>query len=153
VKLRAEDLTFSIKLFDFGLGISKIGPIVDLSMTAIGKLMIAAGFQTSGDGLRGPRGFRGPIDEVTARIKLLTQQKATALRALEDALITDDERIKREAEHQTFREALRTMTIQGSSDGRSLVAFTKDGDPLPRSSMTTLQQKAFDWNEAAHWGR
>jgi hypothetical protein len=107
--------------------------------------MAAAGYGVSDPDLRGPRGWRGSRSDVESRIKALKEQRTEALKELEDALMPDAERQKLEAEHATFHEALHTMVLRGSDDGRSLVAFTPDGDKLERLAMTPLQRKAFDW--------
>lgn len=150
-KERADSLTFSIRLIDFGLGVSTIGPIVSLS-NRIGQLMGEAGYATESLALRGPNGWRGSLKEVEQRIKTLTKQRIDAQEALDEALIDDDERTKREAEDKAFREAINTMDIKGSADGHSLRAFTKDGDPLDVADMTPAQRAAFARFEAAHFG-
>lgn len=143
---RQQDLTFSIKLIDFGFGIAKMG-IVTLEPTAIGRLMQAAGYAVSGESLRGPNGWLGSIKEVELRIKDLTKRRAAAQSALDAALITDEERAVQDAEHAAFRQTLATMDIRGGGDG--LIAYhTETGAPLPVADMTPKQRAAFEWFDA-----
>lgn len=111
--------------------------------------MAAAGYATEGPELRGPNGWRGSLKDVEHRIKTLTQQRADAQSALDETLIDDDARAKREAEDKVFYAALNTMDLKGDGTGTGLVAFTKDGDVLPVSDMTPAQRKAFERFEAA----
>lgn len=151
VKQRADSLTFSIKLIDFGLGINRLPePIIDLRHLRLGELMELAGYATFGEALRTPRGWRGSLPEVGQRIKALTAQRAAAEAALDALLLTDEERAKVEAESQAHRDALNTMDLKGNADGTGLVAFTKDSDPLDVAAMTEVQRKAFEWFSRAH---
>lgn len=145
---RAEDLEFGIKLIDKGFGIAKMG-IVTLEPTRIGELMQAAGFAVAGAGLRGANGWGGALPEVEARIKDLTRRRAAAQAALDEALLTDEERTQKEAEGQAYRDALKAMTIRGGADGVSLVAYDEWDAPIDRATLSELQQKAIAWFEAA----
>jgi hypothetical protein len=146
-KERADRLTFSIKLIDFGLAISSLG-IVTLAPTRIGELMAAAGYEVQGPALRGPHGWRGSIKEVEHRITGTTKQRAEAQAALDVALMDDAERATADAESQAHRDALSTMNLKGNAEGTGLVAFTKDGDPLSVADMTPAQKAAFTRFEA-----
>lgn len=146
VQERAQRLEWTIKLIDHGLGISSLG-IVTLALSPIGPLMQAAGYETQGEALRGPRGFRGGIEEVEYRIKTLTKQRTAAEAALDLALEDDTARAKRESESQAYRDALNSMDIRNGSTG--LVAYDKDtGDPLAVADMTEPQRKAFEQADA-----
>ena len=142
-----QRLTFSLRLIDFGLGISTIGPIISLASTRVGELMQAADFAVSGDDLRGPRGFRGSLPETEQRLKTLTRQRTAVQAALDAVLMTDEERAAREAEGQAYRDALNSMEIRG---GDGLRAYHKDtGEPLDVSAMTEVQRRAFERADAA----
>jgi hypothetical protein len=147
VKAQYDRLTFAIRLIDFGFGIAKTLPIVDLSSTRIGELMRAAGYETQGEALRGPRGWRGSIKEVERRVKALTQERAAAQALLDVALLTDDERAKAEADSAAQRAALETMDVRQNQKGDGLAAWTLDGDPLAVTDMTPEQRAAFTWFE------
>ena len=138
---KAADLSWSVKLIDFGLGIAKLG-IVSLASTRIGQLMAAAGYAVEGASLRGPNGWRGSLPEVEQRVKDLARQRASAAAALDAALRTDAEIEQREAEAMAHSAILNSMTIRLGADGR-LVAYTADDDVLPLDSMTPEQRKAF----------
>lgn len=148
---RQQNLTFSIRLIDFGLGVAVNSPFLDLSLLRLGELMAEAGYATSGPELQGRRGWLGSIPEVKQRIEDVTKQRAKAQAAVDDALMTDEERAKVDAESQAYRDALRTMDVKGNADGTGLVAYTKDGDPLDVSAMTPEQRKAFErWEAVAY---
>jgi hypothetical protein len=119
--------------------------------TRIGELMAAAGYATSGPELRGPRGWLGSLPEVEQRIKKLSKQRAAAHAALDEALLDDDARAKRDAESAELREAFNTMHVTSSADGVSLVAYKKDdGSVLELSAMTPKQRTAFERMDALH---
>lgn len=149
---RQQNLTFSIRLIDFGLGGTLLSPFLDLSSLRVGELMAEAGYATSGPELRGPRGWLGSIPEVKQRIEDVTKQRAKAQAALDDALMTDEERATHEAEDRVFRETLNTMDIRINDDPNvpGLVAYTKDGDVLTESEMTAAQRKAFERHNGAY---
>jgi hypothetical protein len=149
-KERAERLTWSIKLIDFGLGISSLG-IVTLAASAIGPLMAAAGYAIANPELRGPNGWRGHIKDTEQRIKELTKRRAEAQAGLDVLLRTDEERATQEAEDKVFYAAMNTMHCKADSTGTRLVAFTLDGDELPIDAMTPAQRKALERFEAAHF--
>lgn len=142
-KAKAQSLTFSLKMIDFGLNASA-HPVVSFAPTRIGELMTAAGYAVSGPELRGPRGWQGSLPEVERRLADLTRRKAAALAALDEALMSDEELKQRDAEQA----ALRTLRLKRSADGRSLVAVRPDGSPLPVSEMSELQRAAFKRQEA-----
>jgi hypothetical protein len=144
---RVQNIAFSVKLIDFGLGASRNGHVVTLAPLRIGALMAEAGYEAT------PQGWRGSIPEVEQRIKALAQQRTAAETALAEALLSDDAPAARDAEDKALRDAFNTMRVTGSADGRSLVAFTKDGDVLDASAMTPLQRKAFERMNALHGGR
>ena len=150
VKLRSDRLVWSIRLIDHGLSIApKNLPIVDLSPTPIGVFMRAAGYEVQGEGLRGPRGFRGSIREVERRVKLQTAERVALKKMLDRLLISDDERAQMDAESQAQRDALATMNIKNNTTGDGLVAETLYGDPLPVEAMTPEQRSAFERFQAA----
>lgn len=147
-KQRADAVGWSIKLIDRGFGVATL-PIVDLSSTRIGQLMHDAGYETQGEALRGPRGWRGGIKEVEGRIKAIGKERAIAQAALDVLLMDDAERAKADAESQAHSDALRTMDLKANATGTGLVASTLDGDPLATADMTPTQRKAFERFEAA----
>jgi hypothetical protein len=130
---RQQNLTFSIKLIDFGFAANRLrAPIISLESTRVGELMVEAGYDVVGlELLRGPNGFRGSLPDTEQRIKDLTKQRTEAQAALDVLLRTDEERAQQEAEDNAFHEAINTMDLAHGADGQSLVAFTKDGDVLP----------------------
>lgn len=145
---RAQSLEWSIRLIDYGLGISKLGPIITLASTRVGELMAAAGYDVVGlELLRGPNGFRGSLLETEARIKTLTRQRAKARTALDAVLMSDDERAALEGESAQLRDAFNAMNVKMGPAGR-LVAYDDDGAVLAISKMTPLQRKAFERMDA-----
>lgn len=143
---RQQNLTFSIRLIDFGFGIAPLG-IETLAHVRIGQLMQAAGYAVAGEALRGPNGWRGSMPEVERRIKDGSKRRAEAQAQLDDAMMDDDARAKADAEGAAFRETLRTMDIKNSEDPNvpGLVAYTQDGDVLTLPEMTAAQRQAFEW--------
>lgn len=113
--------------------------------------LLASGYRADGAELRGPRGWLGSMVQVEHRLKTLAKQRTAADAALTEALLPDDERATREAKHDEYRKTLKTMHIKNGADGRSLVAFTLDGDVFDVSEMTPLQRAAFGWFEATVW--
>lgn len=148
-KERADRLTWSIRLIDFGLGVSTLG-IVTLASSAIGPLMTAAGYATANPDLRGPNGWRGSLKEVEQRIKTLTRQRAEAQAALDAALLTDDERTTREAEGQAYRDALNRLRLKGNSDGTGYVVCDEYGDVRDLATLTPIEREAFERADAAY---
>lgn len=144
---RQENLTFSIRLIDFGLRVVSFGPVVDLSPLRIGELMAEAGYATSGPELQGSHGWLGSNSEVEGRIRNITRQRAAAQAQLDEALMDDDARAKADAEGAACRETLRTMDIKNNEDPNvpGLVAYTQDGDVLTLPEMTAAQRQAFEW--------
>jgi hypothetical protein len=150
LKRRADDLGWSMDFIHRGFkGKVTDLPIVTLAPTAIGRLMLAAGYAVEGDGLRGPRGWRGSLPEVEARVKALTAEREKATAKLNALLVSDAERMAQEAEQHSHRAALATMNVTLNEEGTGLVAFTKDGDPLAVSDMTPEQRAAFERFEKA----
>ncbi len=149
IKERADALTWSIRLIDFGFGAAAL-PIVTLAPTPLGQLMQAAGYETQGEGLRGPRGWRGGLPEVEARVKALTKQRAAAEAALDPLLLDEAERATADAEHDAYRAALKTMRVQGNAAGTGLIAYDPATDePLDAEAMSDVQRRALAWFEAA----
>jgi hypothetical protein len=145
---RAQSLEWSIKLIDHGWAANRLpSKIVTLASTRLGELMAAANYDVAGEGLYGPRGFRGSLPDTEQRVKTLTRQRAEAQAALDLALEDDTDRAKRAAESQAHRDALNSMEIRG---GDSLRAYHKDtGEPLDVADMTEEQRAAFERFEAA----
>ncbi len=152
IKERAQRLEWTIKLIDKGLSIGSF-PIITLSASPIGPLMAAAGYVTEGPALHGANGFLGGIEDVEQRIKNTTKHRAAAQAALASVLLTDDERAAKAAEDKVFYATINTMRCRVSSDGKSLIAETLDGDPLDVADMTPEQRTALERFEAAHFGR
>ena len=155
IKEQSEALTWSIRLIDFGLSISTIGPVVDLSSTRVGLLMDAAGYTPTDP--HGPRGWRGSIKEVEHRIKVTTRQHAAAQAVLDDALMDDDHRAQVEAESARRCAVLNGMHLTGS-DGRDglpyhLVPHRADGSVIDLSELTDEQREALDRINAAEAAR
>lgn len=151
IKERADRLVFCTKLIDDGLGVATL-PIVTLASSPLGPLMTAAGYATSNPDLRGPNGWRGSLKEVEQRIKDTTKRRAEAQAGLDVLLRTDEEQAQQEAEDKVLRATMATMRCRNGSDGKSLVAFTLEGDALPVADMTPAQRAAFTRFEAAHFG-
>jgi hypothetical protein len=142
---QSQRLKFSLELLDRGFAANRLqSQIMDLSSTRIGELMAAAGFLVSGPELRSPYGWQGSLKETADRLRVLTRQRAQAQVQLDLVLRTAEERAAQAAEDQVFHAALRTMDLKNGPDGCSLVAFTKDGDPLPVAEMAVAQRKAFE---------
>ena len=137
-------LEWSIRLIDHGF-IAMALPIVTLQPTRVGQLMHAAGYDVHDDGLHGLHGWRGSLPEVEARIKTVTAEREKLMAKLDALLLPDAERAKQEAEKEAHRAAVATMNVQLNTEGSGLSAFTKDGDPLPISDMTSEQRAAFEW--------
>lgn len=140
-----QNLMFSTRLVDFDLGSGSrhLGPIVDLSSTRIGELMAAAGYTPTD--LHGPNGWRGGIKEVTKRIQTLTQERAAAQAALDDALMDDAARTKREAESDARRAVLNSLNLRYNSDGTAgYTAYDEHGDVRDPATLTPEQRAAFD---------
>jgi len=146
VKERSDHLIFALRLIDRGFGAAKM-PIVTLEHSPLGPLMAAAGYDAEAP--HGPRGWRGGMPEVEQRIKVLTAQRAKAQDALDAALLDDAAQTAREAEHDAYRAALKTLRVQGNAEGTGLIAYDPATDePLDPSAMTTEQKAAIKWFEA-----
>jgi hypothetical protein len=143
----ADDIIFSMRVLDFGFRNSL--PIVTLAPTRLGGLMADAGYATEGEALRGPNGWRGNLEDTERRVKSLRLQHAEAQVALEKALLTDEERVERDAETVALRDAFNGMNVTLGADGRTLTAFTPDGDELEIEDMTEMQRRAFERMAAA----
>ena len=151
-KDRADGLTFSIRLIDFGFAICTLGPLLSVTSLPLGQLMREAGYATDGPALQGPRGWRGSVPEVEARLKIGTVQRLAAQAALDAALLDETEQAKVDADSAELRAAFNTMNVTLNGDGRSLVAYRDDGSVLAVAEMTPIQRKAFERMEAAHRG-
>jgi hypothetical protein len=151
-KHRSENLTFSIRLIDRGLGYSTLGMIVDLSCLRLGELMAAAGYAVTGDALRGPNGWRGDLTTVAKRIQERTEKRDQLLTTIEDLLLSDADRIAREEQTAQHRAILSNLIIRNGEDGRTLVYTDGDGEPLPKAQMTPAQLVAVEWLEASQRG-
>ena len=92
---------------------------------------------------RGELPWFGSLPEVERRISKLAQQRQAAQAALDEALIDDDARVKRDAESAQYRDAFNAMRVKVGADG-SLVAYRDDGGELPRAEMTPLQRAAIE---------
>lgn len=141
-----DGLHFCLKLIDHGFGAATLG-IVTLEPTRLGQLMQAAGFD-AGAGLRGPNGWGGSLPEVAQRIEELTKRRAAAQAALDDALMDDDECVKRDAESAVLREAYNQMHIKGSPDGLGYVVVDEDGAPRDLATLSAIERKAFERMDA-----
>ena len=146
---RARSLGFQIELIDEGFGIAKL-PVVDLSSTRLGELLKASGYETQGEGLRGPRGWRGGIKEVEARIAALAEQRAADERALDAALMDDAERAKADAASQAHRDALNRLHLRINSDGSGYVAHDEYGDVRDLAMLTPAEREVFDRADGAY---
>lgn len=151
LQAEANSLEFSIKLIDLGFGINRlVGPIVDLSSLPLGELMAAAGYAVNGPDLYGPNGWRGSLPEVETRIANLAKRRAAAEAALDEVLLSHDERAAREAEADELRAAGNSLRLKGNAEGTGVIARDADGNELPVSAMTPLQRKAFERANAAY---
>jgi hypothetical protein len=150
---RERNLELSIRFIDFGLGVMTLGPVVDLMPLRLGELMHEAGYATTGAGLRGEMGWRGSIPEVEQRIVDLAKRRATAQAALDEALMDDDARAKRDAESAADRQTLNGLRLKGSDyqDGQPwrLVPHRADGSVIPESELSPVQRKALERANAA----
>lgn len=153
LKLRADGLEWGIRYIDHGLGSSTIGPVVTLEPTRLGELMAAAGYAVWGDALHGPRGWRGSLPEVERRIADLAKRRAAAEAALDEVLMSDEERAARKAHADELRAASNSLRMKGNADGTGLVAYAEHGEILDPSEMTPLQRKAFERANAAYASR
>lgn len=138
------DLEWSIRLIDHGSSAMAL-PVVTLQPTRVGRLMRQAGFEVQGEGLRGPRGWRGSLPEVEARIKANTVERDKAHAKLDALLLSDSERAERDAAVAAHRAALNAMRVQQNPDGNGLIAFTPDDELLLPEDMTPEQRAAFEW--------
>lgn len=152
-KLRADGLEWGLRYIDRGLTASTIGPVVTLEPTRLGELMAAAGYAVSGYALHGPNGFRCSLPEVEKRIAHLAKRRAAAEAALDEVLMSDEERAARDAEADELRAASDSLRLKGNAEGTGVIARDADGNELPVSAMTPLQRKAFERANAAHAGR
>jgi hypothetical protein len=149
VKQRFDDLAFSIKLVDRGLGITPLG-IVTLRPTRIGQLMAARGYAVEGDALRTERGWQGGLKEVEGRLSWLYDQRQRTAVELERLIMTPEERQRRLRERTAYFDLLRDLNIQLAPAGEEgFVAYTKDGDLVPRETMTPEVRAAFEQFERA----
>jgi hypothetical protein len=88
------NLRYSVQCLDFGLGVIE-GSGYHLSSLRLGELMREAGYAPlpPAEGQTfGTFPFPGTLDETERKIKALEKQKAQAGKALEEALMTDEER-------------------------------------------------------------
>jgi hypothetical protein len=143
---RQNNLAFSIKLIDVGLGTAPL-PVVTLEPLPLGPLMQAAGYEVQGEALRGPRGWRGGMKEVERRIAAITKQRTAAQAALDAALLDDTARATAEDESRELAAAFNAMHVRMGHDGR-LVAYDEDDAVLDPSKMTEVQRKAIERMDA-----
>lgn len=105
------NITLSIRTIDFGLVIKDTG--YDLTTLRLGQLMIAAGYEIVGAdpdrNYSGELPWHGSIKEVEHRIKDRERRRQQAQAALDEALMDDDVRAKRDAESDIRREALNAL--------------------------------------------
>jgi hypothetical protein len=120
-------------------------PVLTLDPLPLGDLMQECGYLTSGDALRGVRGWRGALAPVQKRITEMSQQRAAAFATLTAALRSDEQRAASEAEKEAHIDVLKSMQLQSGPDGRGLYAFDVYGDKLELSAMTPQQRAAFEW--------
>jgi hypothetical protein len=148
-----RNLSLSIRCIDRGRAVfNDTG--WELENSKLGELMRAAGYQQVGaDPGRhyvGQLPWYGSLPEVERRIADLAKKRQAAQAALDEALMADDERAKREAESAKLREAFNAMRVKVGADGL-LVAYREDGDVFPTSEMTELQRQAFERVNATFW--
>jgi hypothetical protein len=150
-KARADSLTFSLRLIDFGWAVNRLpAPVIDLSSTRVGELMAAAGYDVVGlELLRGPNGFRGSLPDTEQRVKTLTARRAAAEAALASVLRTDEERAQQEAESAQLREAFNRLHVRGSADGLGYTVVDEDGAPRDLATLTATERQAFERADAA----
>ncbi len=107
-----QNLTLSIRVVDFGLGVIE-GTGYGLTTLRLGQLMREEGYEVVGaDPLRNYGGelpWFGSMKEVEKHIKDMTKRRADAQAALDEALLDDDERAKRDAEADIRRDALNAL--------------------------------------------
>jgi hypothetical protein len=85
---------------------------------------------------------------VVKRFTTRTKQRDLALQSLEEALMDDADRERRDLLHAQYRTVLHTLAIRTDDTGLRLVAFDPvTGDPLPLAAMSDLQRAAFEWHE------
>ena len=126
-----RSLDLSIQVIDFGIDLLD-GTGLALVDLRVGELIAAAGYE--------PGTWQGSLPEV----ELIAARREAARSTLEEALLDDDERERREAEAKALRDAYNGMRVKIGADGRSLVARRDDGSELPVGEMTPLQRRAFE---------
>jgi len=106
------NLTLSIRCIDFGPGVFKNSGY-DLPNTRLGELMRAAGYEPEdADPDRNYSGVMpwfGTLPKVEERVKRHAARRAAAQSMLDDALMGDTERTKRDAESKARRDALNAL--------------------------------------------
>lgn len=145
----SRNLTLSIKCIDFGLRVFKDSGW-ELANSKLGQLMREAGYeQTGADPSRNYSGelpWFGSLPEVEKRLTMLAAQRADAKTALDEALMSDEERAAREAENKAYRDAYNSMNVKNSADPtkpglRVVDDFNEDID---ETTLTPMQQKALE---------
>jgi hypothetical protein len=138
----SEDLTFSILLID------RVGSVVTLEPTRIGRLMAADGYATDMPELRGPDGWRGSLPEVERRLAHRARERAAVQIDLGRVLLIDEEYAAREAETETYRTLCNRMRLRLGQDGQR-VPHRDDGSVISLEELTPEQAKALAWANTA----
>lgn len=143
---RKLNLELSINAIDRGTRVFE-GTGYELTNARLGELMRADGYHPVGADLsRNYSGvfqcWRGGEKELRPLVKELTRRKDVLEAKLAEATLSDAERAEREKENAAYRDALNSMRITGSDDGRYLVAKARDGRELELNELTPVQREA-----------
>lgn len=127
---RNINLTRSIRTIDFGLGVlAESGH--DLTTLRLGELMQSAGYEAVGaDPTRNYLGVMpwfGSVSEVEQRIAARERRCAAAQAQLDEALLDDDVRAKRDAEADMRRAELNTRPVRKVRGDGSMYDRFPDG--------------------------
>ncbi len=116
-----------------------------LTNLRLGELMIASGYEVVGaeGNFAGTLPWFGTLSEVERQIADVEARRARAQAQLDEALLDDDERERRDAEAAALRDAFNSMRVRLADDG-SLVAYDAENDVLDVTAMTELQRRAFE---------
>jgi hypothetical protein len=107
-----RNLTLSIRCIDFVPSLLK-DTLYDVSTLRLGELMREAGYEAQGAdpdrNYAGTMPWAGSLRDIEHRTKDVTKRREAAQSALDDALLDDDERAKREAESKARIAALNAL--------------------------------------------
>lgn len=141
-----NNLTLSMRCIDYGPDDALQLQCYDLSTLRLGQLMLEAGYTPIGakpeQHYAGMLPWHGSLREVEKQHKDIAKRRADAQQRLDDALMDDDERAKREADAQAYRDAINSMRIQRTADGDGYCVVDGDGDIVDEKTLSTVQRQA-----------